>query len=290
MKKIGLIVGKFYPLHQGHISMILTAKLSVDQLHIFVCSETDRDEELYQSSAFTTQPTIEDRLHWAKICLNEIPGIFLYDFNEDGIPSYPNGWEAWSDRLKSTLSTLKITPTLIFSSEPQDKVHYEKLFQLPVQLIDPPRDLFPISATEIRENPIENWHFIPTIIRPFFRQRILLENDHPLTLPITTLFEMVEPTGNNQATSKVEFIVATPKEIPKILAQAQKRRESISLAIGSESFITEITQRALDYFQVPIPSYHLTTASLEAQFRDICHFINHFINSSRTQNSAPKPK
>lgn len=64
---------------------------------------------------------------------------------------------------------------------------------------------------------------------------------------------MVEPTGNDQATSKVEFIVATPKEIPKILAQAQKRRESISLAIGSESFITEITQRALHHFQALFP-------------------------------------
>ncbi len=304
MKKIGLIVGKFYPLHQGHMSMILSAKLMVDQLHIFICSETDRDEALYQASAFTTAPTIEDRLNWAKDCLKDIPGIFLYDFNEDGIPSYPNGWEAWSDRLKSHLKKLNIKPTLIFSSEPQDKMHYEALFQLPVILIDPPRDLFPISATAIRENPIENWHFIPTVIRPFFQQRILIEKEAPLTPSIVTLFEMVEPLDAAQYWSKIQFIEIEIQKIPTILKQAQKERQSISLTIGSQAFITEVKEHATHYFNAPITSYIFsfpTTSSESAmsthissimreQFREVCQFINHFINTPQIPNKVPKPK
>ena len=38
-KKVGVIFGKFYPVHTGHINMIYEAFSKVDELHVIVCSD-----------------------------------------------------------------------------------------------------------------------------------------------------------------------------------------------------------------------------------------------------------
>ena len=39
-KKVGVIFGKFYPVHTGHINMIYEAFSKVDEVHVIVCSDT----------------------------------------------------------------------------------------------------------------------------------------------------------------------------------------------------------------------------------------------------------
>ncbi|MHC5225648.1 adenylyltransferase/cytidyltransferase family protein [Ignatzschineria sp. LJL83] len=244
MKKTGLIVGKFYPLHQGHLHMILSASLQVDELHIFVCNETARDWQLYLGSQFTRFPTPHNRENWVRELLQHIPGITIHGFNEDGIPSYPNGWEAWSDRLKETLTALNIEPDLIFSSEPQDKAFYETHFQIEVQLVDPPRDTFPVSATNIRERPFENWDFIPTSIRPFFTRTIMMDVDgfaNPKILPaLQDLFNAVE-LPNFQ---KIRLMPISKEDIPNIIQNVQGQQQIISAMIASEAFINQFFEES----------------------------------------------
>lgn len=244
MKKTGLIVGKFYPLHQGHLHMILSAKLQVEELHIFICSETDRDWQLYLESQFTKAPTPQNRENWAQELLQHIPGISIHGFNEDGIPSYPNGWEAWSNRLKETLDELHIQPTLIFSSEPQDKAFYETHFQVPVQLVDPPRDTFPVSATKIRERPFDHWNFIPAMIRPFFTRTILIDmhafTNPAILLALETLFNAVE-IPNYQ---KISLMPISKENITSTIQNFQNSKQIISAIIGSKIFINQIIEQS----------------------------------------------
>ena len=49
-KKVGVIFGKFYPVHTGHINMIYEAFSKVDELHVIVCSDTERDLKLFYDS------------------------------------------------------------------------------------------------------------------------------------------------------------------------------------------------------------------------------------------------
>lgn len=239
IQKIGLIVGKFYPLHQGHINMILAAKLAVDELYVFVCSETDRDWELFLESEFTKAPSSEDRVNWAKEMLSGISGITVHGFNEDGIPAYPNGWQAWSDRLKTTLHALNIQPTVIFSSELQDKDFYESYFHTEVTLVDPPRDKFPVSATKIRTRPFQYWTYIPTMIRPFFTRTIVIDADifrNPTLLPaILKLFNTVEVPGFE----KIQFEIIQTSQIAKLIEHAKEDSRMISALIGDDSFIAK---------------------------------------------------
>ena len=100
-QRIGVIFGKFYPIHTGHINMIYEAFSKVDVLHVVVCTDTERDLQLFKESKMKRMPTNEDRLRWMQqIFKYQQKHILIHHLSEDGIPSYPNGWEGWANRVK----------------------------------------------------------------------------------------------------------------------------------------------------------------------------------------------
>ena len=114
-KKVGVIFGKFYPVHTGHINMIYEAFSKVDELHVIVCSDTERDLKLFYDSKMKRMPTVQDRLRWMQqIFKYQKNQIFIHHLIEDGIPSYPNGWQAWSDAVKNLFEEKQFTPTMVF--------------------------------------------------------------------------------------------------------------------------------------------------------------------------------
>ena len=174
-KKVGVIFGKFYPVHTGHINMIYEAFSKVDEIHVIVCSDTDRDLKLFYDSKMKRMPTEQDRLRWMQqIFKYQQDKIFIHHLVEDGLPSYPNGWEAWAERVKALFKEKNFNPTIVFSSEIQDKAPYEKYLNLEVELVDPERRFFNVSATKIRNNPFHYWKFIPKEVRPFFAKTIAI--------------------------------------------------------------------------------------------------------------------
>ncbi len=174
-KKIGVIFGKFYPVHTGHINMIYEAFSKVDEIHVVVCTESERDLKLFYDSKMKKMPTVQDRLRWMQqIFKYQQKNIVIHHLVEDGLPSYPNGWEAWAARVKQLFQEKHVSPTIVFSSEPQDQVPYEKYLGLQVNLVDPERKFFNVSATKIRNHPFHYWKFIPKEVRPFFAKTITI--------------------------------------------------------------------------------------------------------------------
>lgn len=174
-KKVGVIFGKFYPVHTGHINMIYEAFSKVDEVHVIVCTDTERDLQLFYDSKMKRMPTPQERLRWMQqIFKYQKNQIFIHHLIEDGIPGYPNGWEGWTNRVKALFEQKGFNPDVVFSSEIQDKAPYEKYFGLEVVLVDPKREFFNISATKIRTNPFHYWKFIPKEVRPFFAKTIAI--------------------------------------------------------------------------------------------------------------------
>ena len=56
MKK-GIIFGKFYPLHLGHINFIQKCKEKVDKLYVVLCSDKNRDLELFKETDYRLKPS-----------------------------------------------------------------------------------------------------------------------------------------------------------------------------------------------------------------------------------------
>lgn len=161
---VGVIFGKFYPFHQGHHLLISRGlQQTTDKLIVFVCSSLQRDLGLFLDSSLIYFPTPADRISWiAQEFANEIATgkLELVHLQEDNIPSYPNGWQLWSDAVIAKLKQLQLQPQLVFTSEPQDMQHYQDYLGLQPILVDYLRETVHISGTECRRKLLSNYHYL----------------------------------------------------------------------------------------------------------------------------------
>ncbi|MCC8375025.1 MULTISPECIES: multifunctional transcriptional regulator/nicotinamide-nucleotide adenylyltransferase/ribosylnicotinamide kinase NadR [Photorhabdus] len=173
-KTVGVVFGKFYPLHTGHIYLIQRACSQVDELHIILCHDEPRDRELFMSSSMSQQPTVSDRLRWLLQTFKYQKNIHIHSFDEQGIEPYPHGWDVWSDGMKAFMSKKGINPTYIYSSETQDSPRYKEHLGIETILIDPQRSFMKISGRHIRQDPFRHWEYIPTEVKPFFVRTVAI--------------------------------------------------------------------------------------------------------------------
>lgn len=180
-EKIGIIFGKFYPIHKGHEFFINKVSEDVEKLYVVVCSDKKRDLKLFEESKMEKMPTIENRIYFVKEVFKNNNKINVLHLEEDGIPTYPNGWFNWTEAVKKLLSENNIKIDVVFTNEPQDVNNYKKYFKnsinenkktfsekLKIKTIDIERNNYNISATKVRNNPYENMDFLPEIVKKFF--------------------------------------------------------------------------------------------------------------------------
>ncbi|MEX0446368.1 multifunctional transcriptional regulator/nicotinamide-nucleotide adenylyltransferase/ribosylnicotinamide kinase NadR [Xenorhabdus sp. SGI246] len=173
-KTIGVVFGKFYPLHTGHIYLIQRASSQVDELHVILCYDELRDRELFINSSMSQQPTVSDRLRWLLQTFKYQKNIHIHAFDEQGMEPYPHGWESWSESTKRFMATKGINPDYIYSSEAQDVPCYKAHFGIETILIDPQRSFMNISGSQIRQAPFHYWEYIPTEVKPFFVRTVAI--------------------------------------------------------------------------------------------------------------------
>ncbi|MEG3110251.1 multifunctional transcriptional regulator/nicotinamide-nucleotide adenylyltransferase/ribosylnicotinamide kinase NadR [Pantoea sp. T14] len=173
-KTVGVVFGKFYPLHTGHIYLIQRACSQVDELHIIMGYDEPRDRGLFENSAMSQQPTVSDRLRWLLQTFKYQKNIRIHSFNEEGIEPYPHGWDVWSEGVKSFLSEQGIAPDCIYTSEAPDAEMYEQHLGIPTVVVDPNRSFMSISGAQIRQDPFRFWEYIPTEVKPFFVRTVAI--------------------------------------------------------------------------------------------------------------------
>ncbi|WMY95952.1 MAG: multifunctional transcriptional regulator/nicotinamide-nucleotide adenylyltransferase/ribosylnicotinamide kinase NadR [Arsenophonus sp.] len=172
--KIGIIFGKFYPLHTGHIYLIQRACSQLDKLYIILCYDEKYDKAIFIDSSMSQQPTVSDRLRWLLQTFKYQKNIYIYSFNENGIETYPHGWELWSTEMKKFLMKENIQPQWIYSGEIKDAQYYRKYFGIEVIVIDPDHTFMNISGHQIRKDPFRYWEYIPTEVKPFFVRKVVI--------------------------------------------------------------------------------------------------------------------
>lgn len=173
-KHVGVVFGKFYPLHTGHIYLIQRACSQVDELYVIMCHSEARDRALFLNSSMSRQPTVSDRLRWLLQTFKYQKNIYIHSFNEQSIKPYPYGWQTWSEGIKKFLIAKNIQPQFIYSSEVDDIAHYKKYFSTEVVLIDPEHTFMNISGNQIRQAPFRYWEYIPMEVKPFFVRKVVI--------------------------------------------------------------------------------------------------------------------
>jgi HTH-type transcriptional regulator, transcriptional repressor of NAD biosynthesis genes len=161
--KTGLVLGKFSPLHSGHIGLIEFAAVQCDRLYTLVCAS---DKEKISGT---------ERLNWIKETFahntNVVP--VLLNYREDELPntsvSSRDVAKAWSERIKIVFPQVDI----IFSSEKYGDYMAEYLSCRHIKY-DLERTKAPVSASEILQHPFENWHYIADAAKPYFVKKVCI--------------------------------------------------------------------------------------------------------------------
>ena len=171
MYQTGVYFGRFLPPHRGHLYQIIEASTKCQNLIVVISDNAEQTRDLCEADGL---PEISYRLRkqWFSQQVQDMPHIQVRVLDESDIPVYPEGWQEWSKRMREVVCApidaffvgdLSYSETLA-SYFPEAKV----------ELFDPSRTRYPISATEIRKNILGNWHYILGAARPFFAKKVLI--------------------------------------------------------------------------------------------------------------------
>ena len=165
-RRVGLIIGKFLPLHNGHLYFINEVSKELDVLIVLVDEDKITHPEICKN-ANIKYPNLEIRTNWLKKLFKNNNKIKVLSMNEDGIPSYPNGWLPWSKKVKSIVGK---EVTHIFTSDIKYKDEYKKYFPEYIAIFwdNDRKATNGISSTKVRSNLIKYKNNIPNVVQCFF--------------------------------------------------------------------------------------------------------------------------
>jgi len=189
--KRGLVIGKFMPVHAGHVALIRFAVAQCDELIV--------------SMSYTPHDPIPPDLRFGWLC--EIfkddskikPAKVVDDFDDDSLP-LEERTKIWAAFIKRTYPPIHV----LVSSENYGEPFARNLGAEHV-LFDSDRVKYPVSGTLVRTRPFACWDLIPTEVRPYFVKKIC--------------FYGAESTGKSYTTEKMaklyntEFVPEVAREL-----------------------------------------------------------------------------
>lgn len=170
MNKYGVVVGKFYPLHRGHVDLIQHASGKCEKVIVLVSHSDNRDMILYENSNMSRYLSGKDKLKIVQKTFQMQKEIIIpLLIDETNCPDYPNGWKEWSNLVKNNISEDRRIPNdfkwedvVFYTSESADIKNYIDYFNcMDIKLFDTDRESTKISGTKIRQDIIKYWDYLP---------------------------------------------------------------------------------------------------------------------------------
>lgn len=171
MYNVGVFPGKFFPPHRGHLGAVIRAATQSNRLYVVVSDDMDIANKKCDRDNLPYMP-LGLRAKWLSVELQNIDHIKVIIVDETGIPPYPHGCIPWSKKL---IETVPEKFDVIFGGEEEYRNTYMKSMpNTAYEVFDRNRNRYPISATEIRRNYLQNWDYILGSAREFFARRVLI--------------------------------------------------------------------------------------------------------------------
>lgn len=250
MKK-ALVLGKFMPIHNGHIKLIHYAAQQCDEVLVWVCvsnkeSMSGKLRFNWVCNVFKDQTAIK-------------PILFLYD--EKKLPNTSQSSreisKTWAKEIQQKL------PPIDFIVSCEEYGDYLAEY-LGIKHLKYPSDKI-ISATEIRNNPYKNWQEIPDIVKPHFLKKVAIVGTEStgksmLTKKLATHYntEMVSETGRDIVDNSNQCSENDLKNIAiqhsKNIIEKEKQASGI-LFIDTEIHITKSYAKFLFHKELDIISW-----------------------------------
>jgi len=175
MKKIGIVIGKFFPLHIGHVNLIQRASGIVDRLYVVISYSDDADDLLTSNSRFVKEITPKDRLRFVKQTFKNQPNISSFLLDENNYSQQGDNWQEWATALKNEIEKREKlknkkeidwqNDVIFISNRDGDKEYNLKHFGSETKSIDKNYIEYNVNSKQIRENPSKYWKFLPREVR-----------------------------------------------------------------------------------------------------------------------------
>ena len=209
--RIGITFGGYCPMHQGHLDLIMKAKKENDICYVVVCGYDN------EPRANETGLTLNRRFSLVKQMFKDDEQIKVVQVNDTklGIDESmsDSNWNIWLNYVTKKLITEgQIGNKFVWyvGEESYETSLLERAGEMWKinEIIYVQRDINPISATLIRENPIKYWNKIAWAFRPYFSTNILItgtasEGKSTLTRDIATYFGI--PYSEEYGRTYMEF-------------------------------------------------------------------------------------
>lgn len=205
-----LIIGKFYPPHNGHKFLIDTAisesDSKSDTVYIIICHKQNE----IPSGNLRMKWISEWYKNYKNINIKLIDNVYNDDNNSQLLANLTKQW-------------LGFIPDVVFTSETYGD-NYAKYLDCKHRMVDINRNTIPISGTQIRNDPIKFLDYLQQNVRTFYVPRIVLVG--------------AESTGKTTLAEKLgkEFGVTVIPEYGRIVAE-NKTEEMESWKWTTEEFI-----------------------------------------------------
>lgn len=167
----GVIIGRFMPPHRGHQYLLEFAHNYVDELYVLVCT-------------LSSEPIPgELRFQWMRELFPRDHIIHITEEIPEASRGAPNAEQIWAESVREAVNA---PVDHVFASE---SYGYPLAQALGAQYVpvDPAREIFPVSASLIRQDPQNYWEFIPEPVRPYFTRRVAVLSDTEALRPAARL-------------------------------------------------------------------------------------------------------
>jgi HTH-type transcriptional repressor of NAD biosynthesis genes len=162
--KHGLVIGKFYPPHAGHRLLVQTAAALSEHVSVVVMAASVDSIPLAQRVAWLREIHADD----VNVVVTGVLADMELNFHDDAI------WRAHIELMLEATQPLAADPIdCVFTSESYglelaDRLHAQHMS------IDPQRQLMPISATAVREQPAKYWDYLAPCVRAGLAFRVVI--------------------------------------------------------------------------------------------------------------------
>ena len=162
MKKIGAFVGKFYPPHIGHLSVIEKASQKLDEVWVIISYNQIRNNNLKTTDDFENlEPDLIKT--WFEEYYKDNAKIKVAVFDESGFRPYPKDRDKWAEKFK------KQFPTINVKIADESYREYNKIYFPDYEFYSIDRNIIPIHSTMIRQQPDKYLDKIIPTARTFFK-------------------------------------------------------------------------------------------------------------------------
>ena len=160
----GLIIGKCYPPHAGHELLVRTAAAVSDRVSVLILAHPEEALPL------------ADRVEWLAAAVADLPHVTVAGGDDPHPIDYddPDVWDLHEAEFRTVLADITDEPvTAVFSSEPYGE-ELARRFGAVAVCVDPDRTLVPVTATEVRADPVATWDQLPAPVRAGLARRVIV--------------------------------------------------------------------------------------------------------------------